>query len=267
MNGFWDAQGAAERTAFQRFEAKYRISEVQAQAVRDSIEPYVMADKYAPPNAAYPVNSLYLDGEALELYWSSVMGEKNRFKLRIRSYTDRPAAPVFLEIKRRFDQVIRKQRIKIPRDAVSGILDGTGFTSGLLEGLDDEATFDLGQFRDLMERLMAAPRVNVRYMREAYMSNREESARITFDRELACLHSPSYTPAVWSFGPDWRPLGKMDVILEIKFTDRFPAWVGRLVQRFGLVRRSVAKYCLCVEELRRDGLRVAGGGGGALWTS
>jgi hypothetical protein len=32
------------------------------------------------------------------------------------------------------------------------------------------------------------------------------------------------------------------VILEIKFTDRYPAWLGRLAKMFGLRARSISKY-------------------------
>ena len=43
------------------------------------------------------------------------------------------------------------------------------------------------------------------------------------------------------------------VVLEIKFTDTYPFWVRRLVQRFQLIRLSMAKYVLCINELQREG--------------
>jgi hypothetical protein len=33
------------------------------------------------------------------------------------------------------------------------------------------------------------------------------------------------------------------VILELKFTDRFPDWFQRLIQRFDLMQCGAAKYC------------------------
>ena len=38
-------------------------------------------------------------------------------------------------------------------------------------------------------------------------------------------------------------------ILELKFTDRFPDWMGDLVRAFDLQRTSVSKYCLCIDEM------------------
>jgi hypothetical protein len=40
------------------------------------------------------------------------------------------------------------------------------------------------------------------------------------------------------------------VILELKFTDRFPQWMHELVQQFNLRRRSAAKYVFCVDAVR-----------------
>ena len=39
------------------------------------------------------------------------------------------------------------------------------------------------------------------------------------------------------------------VILELKFSDRFPVWMRDLVDVFGLQRRSVPKYVECVNAL------------------
>ena len=94
------AEDAAERVVAQRFEAKYVIGELQAEAITHYIKPFVEPDPHAPE---YPVTSLYLDSPDLALYQSSDMGEKNRFKLRVRSYDDAPRSPLFLEVKQRID--------------------------------------------------------------------------------------------------------------------------------------------------------------------
>ncbi|MHC4355316.1 MAG: hypothetical protein ACYS0H_21665, partial [Planctomycetota bacterium] len=45
-------------------------------------------------------------------------------------------------------------------------------------------------------------------------------------------------------GRGWQrnPFTMAGVILEIKFTDRYPAWLGRLAKMFGLRARSISKY-------------------------
>ena len=61
----------------------------------------------------YPIVSLYLDSDDLQLCQESLRGHKNRFKLRIRSYTDEPDYPRFFEIKRRINTIINKSRARV----------------------------------------------------------------------------------------------------------------------------------------------------------
>jgi SPX domain protein involved in polyphosphate accumulation len=67
---------------------------------------------------------LYLDSDSLKLYRTTINGDKNRYKLRLRYYEDRPDAPVFFEIKRRMNNIIMKQRGGVRRELVHAILAG-----------------------------------------------------------------------------------------------------------------------------------------------
>lgn len=98
-----------------RFELKYFISESQAAVIKKLIKPYTQPDPYClnQPGGAYPLASLYLDSPDLRLCRESLEGHKNRFKLRIRRYSDDLSSPSFFEIKRRVDRVIIKSRVKI----------------------------------------------------------------------------------------------------------------------------------------------------------
>jgi VTC domain-containing protein len=241
---------------FQRFEAKYVITELEAAQITHFMEPYVVPDPHA---REYPINSLYLDSLDLRLFDSSEAGEKNRFKLRIRSYTSNPEDPVFLEIKRRTNQIISKERARVTRESLWRVLDPRQtLVEGLVSG-DSKESKALFQFRDHMAGIAAAPRVAVRYMREAYVSDLEEPVRITFDRHLACLPCLSYTSSVWDLSSSkWKDVFEFPIILEIKFTNRFPFWVRRIIERFELRRTSVAKYVVCVKTLQREGIPVEG---------
>jgi len=246
-----------QRQVFQRFEAKYIISDFQAAAIKDYIEPYVTKDPYAGDDGQYQVNSMYLDSSDLRMFWSSELGEKNRFKLRVRSYSDDPAQPVCFEIKRRTDTIIKKQRAHVPREFVEPILRGTEIGPDVLVKPTDREMNNLCMFRDYMDMFAATPCIMVHYLREPYLSDLEEPVRITFDRYLSCLPVAKYTPDVWSHGNGWRHVeDEIVVIMEVKFTDVLPSWVGRLVRRFELIRDSIAKYVTCVKAVRRDGIHV-----------
>src|SRR5437762_13887744 len=78
-----------DRMQQSRFELKYLIPEETALLVRDFVRSYLQMDEYSVgrPNYSYPVHSLYLDSQQLKLYWDTINGDKNRFKLRLRYYS------------------------------------------------------------------------------------------------------------------------------------------------------------------------------------
>lgn len=81
-----------------RFELKYLINEETALKVRDFVRCYLAMDEFSigKPNFSYAVHSLYLDSHDLKLYWTTINGDKNRYKLRLRYYDTKPGSPVFL---------------------------------------------------------------------------------------------------------------------------------------------------------------------------
>ena len=58
--------------------------------VRDFVRSYLDVDEYGDgqPDFSYPVHSLYLDSDLLTIYWGTINGDKNRYKLRLRFYND-----------------------------------------------------------------------------------------------------------------------------------------------------------------------------------
>jgi len=247
-----------DRVVTQRFEAKYILPEVEAEAVRDAIAPYTVPDPGAKFGLPYRLGSLYLDSPGLGLYWSSNLGEKNRFKLRVRAYSEDSGEPLFFEIKRRMDGVILKQRARVRRECFSRIVQGGEVRPEYLFGEENEEWENLCQFRDLLDQLEARPVLHVRYEREAFMSVTGEPVRITFDRKLEYLATEEQENQVRVEGLGWRSVEDLPVILEVKFTDVYPYWVRDLIRRFHLLRDSVAKYVVCVNALTREGFPVAG---------
>ncbi len=110
----------------QRFELKYLIQEEIAPSIRDFVSCYLELDDFAVgrPNFSYPVHSVYLDSDDLKTHYATVNGTKNRFKLRLRYYDDKPATPVFFEVKARVDNCILKQRCGVKREAVRSLVCG-----------------------------------------------------------------------------------------------------------------------------------------------
>ncbi len=237
-----------------RFEYKFVIPEERALGIRDFLRAHLEPDDYilTNPDHFYRVNSLYLDSPNRILYRQTAEGLKNRFKLRIRFYDGDPESPAFMEVKRRISGVIRKQRAVIDRAAVRSLLEGNWPDQSQL--IDDfkngQPAAALQDFREGYESVGAGPSIYVCYQREAYVSPDSNHIRVTFDRQL--LGSPFHwdTFFIPPATGDHPATGNGDaVILELKFTDRFPTWMQDLVQAFGLQRRSVPKYNLCIEAM------------------
>lgn len=239
---------------FQRFEAKYFLREIEAQRLLSVMYPYVTPDPFSSWEESYIINSLYLDHPDLTLWRSSLFGEKNRFKLRVRSYDESPESPVYLEIKRRIDKIIKKERVAVKRASLPRLLAGDGYGPAALCKPSEANLRTLLLFRDYQETVGATPVCMVRYAREAYISAFDEPVRISLDRRMATRQALKYGPDCWRYDKRrYVDVDVFDVMLEIKFTDALPHWTRRLIGRLELTQRSMAKYVECVRALQRYG--------------
>ena len=226
----------------QRFELKYLVEESATGWMRDFIGSYLELDEFGlgRPDLAYPVHSVYLDSDDLETHNAYINGTKNRYKLRLRYYDGAPDSPVFVELKARVDNCILKRRCGVRREAVPGIL------AGQLPEMDQLITTEprhlaaLERFILLMQEINARPKLHNCYEREAWVSPNDNSVRVTFDRKVYVEPYFRNEAPVGMENPQlvYSPF----VILELKFTNRFPDWFKVLVQRFNLMQGSSAKY-------------------------
>ena len=234
-----------------RFELKYIIDEQRAAGIRDFISSHLESDEHARPEQgyAYSLSSLYLDSPALTLFNQTRQGMKNRFKLRIRFYNNDPDSPAFLEVKRRVTDVICKERATVTREAVRRLLGGEGPSLSWLmsDNGNPKSGSALLNFCQLTDSIDAAGRIYVSYAREAYVSPNSNSVRVTFDRQL--YGTPHEQGNEISMPTDGVRPDVGGVILELKFTDRFPEWMREMAQAFDLQRTSCPKYNHCIKAL------------------
>jgi hypothetical protein len=240
------ARKSVDRMLACRYELKYVISEAQAAAVEHYIQPFLKLDRYSKLQRGgfYPIVSLYMDSPELRLCRETLTGQKNRFKLRIRSYTDEPEYPRFFEIKRRLNQVIVKSRAQVTDENVAALARGrllkpNSYTT-------DETA--LNQFQFYAATIGAGPRVLIRYLRKAYESPGSNKVRVTFDRELC--YKVTTKPEVRLGGSGWQHsiVTEGCNILEIKFTGTFPVWLSRMAAHLDLQILSVSKYATSIQQ-------------------
>ena len=239
-----------DKTLTSRYECKYLIDERCAALLRHYLSSHVRLDPFSErsEDLRYRVHSLYLDTPGLQLYRDTAQGIRNRFKLRLRYYSMSSGDPVFLEVKKRSDVIVRKSRERVSTEEANEFLH-----TGTLESVDGHGA-DLGEFLERCRETGAQPALRIKYWREAYESRGVDPVRITFDTQVE--HCMLSTPGLEERRPEWRltPLGAA-VILEVKFTDRCPRWVSEMLRRFQLSKLSVAKYAESIDSLFDRGQR------------
>jgi hypothetical protein len=230
------------RVQAQRFELKYLIDDAITPQIRDFARSYLELDDYGlgSPQCAYDVHTLYLDSDDLKTYQDAVNGTKNRFKLRLRYYDDKPETPVFFEIKARMDNCILKQRCPVRREAVPLLLAGQLPAPGQMLSREARHFATLQRFNMLLLQLNARPKTHNNYLREAWVSPHDNSLRVTMDRNIR-IEPYFIADAPVKMTNPTRIFTDV-VILELKFTTRFPAWFRDLVCAFNLMQFSASKY-------------------------
>ncbi len=227
-----------------RYEMKYFVSEAKARAIGSYVQSLMSLDQYSKrQGGGYPIATLYLDSPNLQLCRESLDGHKNRFKLRVRTYTDNLDDPCFLEIKRRMNGMCMKDRIRIDRFKLEDtLLFPRRFASSENYGADHQL---LNQFMLYVNSINAAPVIKIRYMRQAYEDDSHNRVRITFDRRL--MFKVVNTADISLNGNGWQFLSETGVVVEVKFTDNYPAWIVQMIRIFNLQRQSFSKYARSVE--------------------
>lgn len=226
----------------QRFELKYLVAERLTPQIRDFVSSYLELDDYGVgrANCSYPVHSLYLDSADLHTHRAYLNGTKNRFKLRVRYYDDQPGSPVFFEVKGRVDSCILKRRCGVRRRAVAQVFNGQWPAEEQFVTTEPRHFAALERFLLLMASINARPKAHNSYLREAWVSPHDNSVRVTFDRHIRIEPHFGFSAVTEMRRP--TPVYEPAVILELKFTNRFPNWFNDLVQRFNLAQASAAKY-------------------------
>jgi len=241
--------GDSDRTLSSRFELKYLLRDAQVAVVRDFIAPFTRPDPFAAGRSdlRYEISSLYFDTADLLLCNMTRQGIKNRFKLRVRCYSDDPATPVFLEVKRRMNKTILKHRARMARDEARSAI--TGVLAHVASGFA-VSSVEAQEFVGLVAACAARPTCRVRYRREAYEAITGAPLRISLDHGIEHLETTTYDVAMDV--PGWTSSQVPSVVLEVKYTDVFPTWLSDMVHLLGIQPLSVAKYVLSMNCIERE---------------
>lgn len=251
----WSVPGVV-KTSFERFEYKYWVTEDEAREVVRIAAPHLRPDSHGRPGEGQRNVSLYLDSPDLDFLKAHVDSEPDRFKLRVRTYGDRPMDVAFFEVKRKVKAVIAKRRAVVPREIVRDLLDGSYLAVPPLPRAQDAATLSAFLYKAAVHQV--EPQVIISANREAWASiDPEEDVRLTVDREV-CWQTAREPDLVWDEGA-WRSVPRPVVssagasaILELKFRGMAPWWMERIVDCLGLRQTGFSKYVAAMQAREPD---------------
>jgi len=221
-----------------RFENKYALSRSAATQVVEYVRSILSPDRGV--DRPQQITSLYLETPDLTFYQWHNDRRIDRFKLRIRGYGQPPSGNVWVEIKRKSGELVRKRRAEVALSKLDQVLAGVvpPDCSALREILSVYGDFD------------ARPKVLVRCVRTAFRDhNTYGEVAVTEDREIVCQAASSYD--LVGNPQAWRPIAlphESSTIVEFKYVNCPPAWMASLMSELVKDRVRFSKYATAMKQ-------------------
>ena len=212
---------------FQRVEDKYELTPAQAEMFIQLCGRHIKEDIYYK----YTVQSVYYDTAGSDLIIHSLTKPDYKMKLRLRSYGQPDGRkPVFLETKKKFDDIVYKRRIVLNEEEAEQYLE-YGIPHHVHNNTADEIEY-------IMNFYNPEARVLIIYDRECYAAVDEQDVRITFDTNIR--YRTDHVN-LYENGTE-KKLAEGKVMLEVKAMNRYPLWLVRILSKMNLRQTSFSKY-------------------------
>ena len=236
---------------FRRIELKYMLHDKDIPRFIERILPYTQSDPFLVEEnsgrKSYPVTSLYFDSVDLHSLYEKDAGLLSRRKIRLRTYEKffTPDSFVFLEIKRRHDAAVSKDRLLLSLKDFAIDMPMTNVLYELLQHAEAEQDVT-NEAHVLQSWLNLQPTTLVSYKRIPFVGMQDRRFRITIDSELQATWKPTHL-----MGEQMQSICHPGMsVLELKTNHAAPAWFHEVIQDFDLHRVAHSKYALCTMALR-----------------
>jgi SPX domain-containing protein involved in vacuolar polyphosphate accumulation len=211
---------------FLRYELKYLINEEQYTAIIGEIKSRTHPDEYGESS----ILSLYYDTDDSLLIRRSIEHPSYKEKLRLRSYgVPDEAKDVFVELKKKYDGVVYKRRIKLPA------ADAVDYLSGERQLTHTQISDEIDYFKKFYKGLR--PAMLLCYDRVAYYG--DGGLRITFDSNI-CWRDDDLDLQKGGYGEALLDTGER--IMEIKTGGAIPMWLTKLLSEYRIYKTTFSKY-------------------------
>lgn len=227
---------------FQRFEFKYPMHKPTADKIIPALLKHMDWDTFIKDkeDKFYVVNSLYFDNNGYGSYFEKESGEKFRKKFRLRIYEDEVGddTDIFIEIKRKNNALVTKDRVVLPAAEAREILINNHL-GRYAKKMDDEDMAVLREFFWTKNYNCMIPKIMVRYKRKPLVAKQDKNVRVTFDYGIEAKRASWFNLK----RNGWKEVLPGSLILEIKYNNVLPGWLHEIIQKYELERVAFSKYC------------------------
>lgn len=238
-----------------RYEFKYVANMDTINALYQRLKD-VMYDDPRAEGGGYHVNSIYYDTSDMLAYFEKIDGVGKRFKIRVRWYgeifadTDLSKLNIFVEVKHRNNDMIFKNRVRLPGNFLEELCEDQTHLTKLSQLVNDNQAFEATTIQHLASQKLLLPYCIVSYFRRPLLSRISPKLRVTFDTNLRTLGTQNIYQVSSDNGNHILPpdLG----IIEIKFHWAMPLWLLEICREVGLNLRRFSKYAASIETLYPD---------------
>lgn len=226
----------AYQAVFKRYEIKYMLTKEQKAMLLSVMEPYMALDDYGRTT----IRNIYFDTPNYRLIRRSIEKPVYKEKLRVRSYsTAGPDDKVFVELKKKYESVVYKRRVSLPRDnAMAWLCERAECKK------NTQITSEINYFLDYYGEL--SPAVFLSYEREAYYSKDESDFRVTFDENILSRQT-DLSLGTEVYGNPLLEEGK--TLMEIKCSGGIPLWMVHALSEAKIYKTSFSKYGTAYQRL------------------
>ncbi len=222
---------------FRRYEKKFLLTKAQLEDILPIIEKHMDLDPFCLNGETYTVRTIYFDTPDHDVIRRSIDQPKFKEKLRLRKYgtCDDPSDEVYLEIKRKYQGVGIKRRVKLTLAEANGLI----HEHNIPIKEDYYSRQILGEIGYYLQVYAIVPSVFISYERHAYIDRETKMFRLTIDHNIYTRRS--------NFAFDYRPSGQRLIdddyrLMEVKVGKAMPLWFAKALSQYKIYLTSFSKY-------------------------
>ena len=219
----------AYQNVFERYELKYFLTPSQKKALLKEMEGRMWLDQYGRTT----IRNIYYDTDSYRLIRDSLDHPVYKEKLRVRSYGRADVGDmVFVEIKKKFEDVVYKRRVAMPKISAQAWID-----CGKEIPFHSQITSEIDYFMEFYEGISA--KAFLSYEREAYSDGKDPEFRLTLDENILARDTElDLGSDIWGI-----PLLPPDTtLMEVKIHGAMPMWMAKFLSENNITKVTYSKY-------------------------